>query len=865
MSSSNGVDGARRFTRKHVVAAALWGSVVIPAAVVASSKTVYAQTSQNVTFSIPPGALSGALAEFGRQSGIQVTYPPEVATGKRSSGISGAVPPGVALDQILRGSGLSYNFTSTDTVTINDLVSSAHAPLADDGSMMLDTITVTAAKGVSPADAPYTTAGSSAYISGEQIERFRGTSVGDFLSGVPGVLNGDSRNSGAVDVNIRGMQGQGRVPVLVDGASNETSVYQGYNGSTSRSYIDPDFIGSVSIEKGPSMGADATGATGGVVRMSTIGINDILLPGKSVGVRLKGSFNTNSSSVPAAGTATELVNRPSFLDPTGGAGSIAIAGTTELVDVVAAYARRKSGNYHSGKNGYDGDLSQYKPKQEVFNTSLDNESWLLKGKLKFEDGHSLELGYTRYLSDYGHILGSQAWGLSSLLPYQGYRSSIDLATYTARYRLRPDDSNFIDLKVDSFFSKVDNRVNSATLSGGILNPQYFWVGSERWGVNASNTSRFYTDVGDFKLEYGGAFTRETVGLPDGVDKDWYTSTQFLPRDGWRKETSGFTTLEWKPLDWLTLNGSTRYSHFETMDKSTTLTEPFERKDGGWSPVGSVTVEPLAGFQVYGKYGSVLRSPSVFESLTSPSFIYPVEENPVSPERAKTFELGANYLKDGLLLPDDKLRLHAAYFDSHIDNYITRANIARERPTRPGTYSYVLGRLNLDYAKMRGIEMSAEYDAGRYFGGIAWNHYIDVMFCAPEGVLAATAQRCSASGISNSFSVQQVPPKDTVTLNLGARFFNENLTVGSRLTYVGKRYVKDDGAGATASSGVSYVHASNWNPYTLVDLYASYKINDNATFDFAVDNLTDRYYVDALNAVPVPAPGRTVRGSLTVKF
>ncbi|TNL09712.1 TonB-dependent receptor [Kosakonia cowanii] len=832
---------------------------------IATPSKVYAQTSQAVAFNIPSGSLSSALAEFGRQSGIQVSYPPEYAAGKQATGVSGSVTPDEALSRLLQGTGLSYSFTNSHTVTIADRVSAAVAPLQDDGSLVLDTIRVTGGAGSNPADTPYQTAGSSAYISGEQIERFRGTSVGDFISGVPGVLNGDSRNSGAVDVNIRGMQGQGRVPVIVDGASNETTIYQGYNGSTSRSYIDPDFIGSVSIEKGPSMGADATGATGGVVRMSTIGVDDILLPGKDFGVRLKGGFNTNSSSVPNAGTLSESVSRPSFLEPTGGSGSVAIAGTTEFVDVVAAYARRKNGNYHSGKNGFDGDLSQYKPRQEVFNTSLDNESWLLKGKLKFDEGHSLEVGYTRYSSDYGQILGSQAWGLSSLLPYQGYLSSIDLDTYTARYRFRPDDSNLIDLKVDSFLSKVDNRVNSAVLSGSTLNPQYFWVGSERWGVNASNTSRFYTGIGDFKLEYGGAFTRESVGLPDGIDKDWYTSTQFLPRDGWRKEASGFTTLEWKPLDWLTLNGSTRYSHFETLDKSTTLAEPFKRKDGGWSPVGSLTIEPLEGFQIYGKYGSVLRSPSVFESLTSPSFLYPVDENPVAPERAKSFEFGLNYLNDNVFLAGDKLRLHAAYFDNHIDNYITRANIARERPTRPGTYSYVLGRVNLDYAEMRGIEMSAEYDTGKYFGSIAWNHYTDMMFCAPEGVLASTVARCSASGIANSFSVQQVPPKDTVTLNLGARFFDEKLTVGSRLTYVGSRYVKDDGAGETASAGLSYVHASNWNPYTLVDLYASYKINENATLDFAVDNLTDRYYVDALNAVPVPAPGRTVRGSLTVKF
>ncbi|MEL4392673.1 TonB-dependent receptor [Shewanella algae] len=873
---------------KLLLAATFLGSTSATTLMITMPSNVYAQASQEVTLNIPSGPLSNALAEFGRQSGIQVSYPPEYAEGKQAVGVSGSVTPDEALSRLLQGTGLSYSFANAHTVMITEHVSAA-APVPDDGSLMLETIRVTGSAVSNPADTPYQMAGSGAYISGEQVERFRGTSVGDFISGVPGVLNGDGRNSGALDVNIRGMQGQGRVPVIIDGASNETTHYQGYNGSAARSYIDPDFIGSVSIEKGPSMGADATGATGGVVRMSTIGVDDILLPGESLGVRLKGGFNTNSSSVPDVATEAESVNRPSLLEITGGAGSLAIAGTMEFVDVTAAYVRRKNGNYHSGKNGFDDDLSEYKPRQEVFNTSLDNESWLLKGKLKFDEEHSLELGYTKYSSDYGQIFGSRAWGLFDDTPYQSQLSSIVLDTYTTRYRFRPDDSNLIDLKIDSFLSKVDNRINSTTVDKGgngypgSIKTALNWMGMERWGINASNTSRLSTSLGDFKLEYGGAFTRETIGLPDGVDKDWYednkSSLGGSPRDGWRKEASGFTALEWKPFDWLTLNGSIRYSHFETLDKGYPSAkkviddikgidggpyEPFRRTDGGWSPIGSVTVEPFDGFKIYGKYGSNLRSPSMFESLTGGSFLYPVDENPVAPERARTFEVGLNYLNDEVYLAGDKLRLHAAYFDNHIDNYLTRANIARESTIKPGRIHYVLGRLNLDYAEMRGIEISAEYDVGKYFGSIAWNHYTDVMFCAPEGVLDPKVPVCSASGVNNSFSVQHVPPKNTVTLDLGVRFFDEKLTVGSRLNHVGSRYVSPPD-NARGGMGGSYIHPSNWKPYTLVDLYASYEINENAAFDFTIDNLTDRYYVDALNTVPVPAPGRTLRGNLTVKF
>ncbi|VFR17546.1 Iron siderophore receptor protein [plant metagenome] len=890
-------EGVGRSIKKKFFVAALMASTCI-CAVAATLPKAYAQTSRQTPFNIPAGSLSSALTQFGRQSGLQVTYLPAITSGKQSSGASGTLSPSDALGRILAGSGLSYSI-SGDTVTVGN---SNAGSIADDGSTLLKPIIITGKTGRITADTPYETPGSSAYISSEQIEQRRGTSVGDFLSGIPGVINGDNRNSGSLDVNIRGMQGQGRVPVIVDGASQEASVYRGYMGTASRSYVDPDFISLVSIEKGPSASADATGATGGVVRMSTIGVTDILLPGKSFGVRLKGGFNTNSSSVPALGTwggynggqgyystlpsADTLfqpggMDRPAFLEPTGGSGSVAVAGTTEYVDIVAAYARRKNGNYHAGGNGDDGahvvfepnqsgggyvsngGLSSFRAGEEVLNTSYDNQSYLLKGTIRLDGGHSLELGWNKYKSEYGEILPTQI-NVFNRSPYQADLSTIELDTYTARYHWSPEDNDLIDLKVDAFRSETDVRVNSALRS---YYPSFgldFWspsnvaIGSERYGVTASNTSRLSTSMGDFKLEYGGAWTKEDIGYPDGVDA---ADVTWKTRQGSRREVSGFTSLEWKPYDWLTLNGSLRYSSFDTFDD----TDSSKHSADGWSPVASVTVEPLQGFQIYGKYGSVIRSPSIFETLKSEAFVADTQ-NFVEPERARSIEIGLNHIQEDIILAGDKLRFHAAYFDNHINNYITRANV------RTGEYwngwnwqtTYGLRRVNLDYAKMRGVELSAEYDTGKYFGGIAWNHYTKTEFCVGSDVeLIDGYSRCAAGGIRNSYSLLHVPPKDTLTLNLGARLLDDKLAVGGRVTYTGSRMV--DGVGDGSTLATSELKPPEWNPYTLVDIYASYKVSENATFDLAIDNLTDRYYIDALSGSLMPGPGRTVRVNFTTKF
>ncbi|MEG0195555.1 MAG: TonB-dependent receptor, partial [Stenotrophomonas sp.] len=57
----------------------------------------------------------------------------------------------------------------------------------------------------------------------------------------------------------------------------------------------------------------------------------------------------------------------------------------------------------------------------------------------------------------------------------------------------------------------------------------------------------------------------------------------------------------------------------------------------------------------------------------------------------------------------------------------------------------------------------------------------------------------------------------------------------------------------------------WHSYVLWDVFASYKVNDRVNVDFNVDNVTDRYYLDALSLGMVPAPGRTARLSVTLQF
>ena len=137
-------------------------------------------------------------------------------------------------------------------------------------------------------DAPYSTAAPTNYISGENIERFRGSSPADMFRGTPGVMSGEARNgAGSIDVNVRGMQGLGRVTVKVDDAENQVTVYQGYQGISNRTFVDPDLLAGIGITKGSDA---ASSGIAGTVAMRTLDAADIVKPGNTIGFRAKGGL-----------------------------------------------------------------------------------------------------------------------------------------------------------------------------------------------------------------------------------------------------------------------------------------------------------------------------------------------------------------------------------------------------------------------------------------------------------------------------------------------------------------------------------------------------------------------------------------------
>jgi len=360
------------------------------------------------------------------------------------------------------------------------------------------------------------------------------------------------------------------------------------------------------------------------------------------------------------------------------------------------------------------------------------------------------------------------------------------------------------------------------------------------GFDISNTSRFETAFGGISWSYGYSRGLEDSDSPGGAAT--------LAVAGERRLDTLFTSVEYRPTNWLTLNAGVNYVSFDvsgeyarpTLDPDTGQSFSDIDSDGsGAAPVASVTVEPWSGFQLFARYAEGYRPPSIREIANPVMFI----ANPdLQPEEASTWEVGINVSRDALLTEDDRLRLKFAYFDNTYDNYIVRA----QHP--------VLGADmmdNADGAWFSGIEIQGSYDAGRVFFEGAYTYYDEAKIGCPS----LDASQCRGGAFFLDYSMFHIPPEWTLSFTAGARFLDEKLVVGTRVNHASERK-----GGRPYGNRWSY-----WDAYTVADVFASYEVKDMVTLNASVENVTDRFYMDALNVTPLPAPGRTFRFGMTARF
>lgn len=622
-------DGKRR---GRVFAITLLATVATAGIVVSQSAVAQTSASSIREFNISARMLSDALTDFGRQSGMQVNVNADVVRGLSSPGASGRMSSAQALNRLLTGTGLAWRIED-GFVTLVRAPQQSQADAAAQGTVVLDTLRVDGQQSASIAaaaqetgaerdqrqkDAIYDQDLSTTYASREEVERYRGTNTADVLKGMVNVFSGEARNGGALDPSIRGLQGPGRVPVIIDGTEQALTVWKGYNGASNRSYIDPSLISGVQVLKGPVSVRGVNGSTGGAVVINTLDAADILRPGETFGIEMKleGGNNSTDPRWPTLLTGQDYRNVAGF--PTGFSASypygdpslrvdlrteddneaisfgdrairVAAAGRIGDFELFGAYAYRERGNYFSGTTGADyykrEDLAlnantyvrklalNYEPGNEVPNTSSELESVMLKATWNIAADQSLLIGFRDTRSAFGEIMPSRIMTTGDGYTFgniQWPESKTHAQAYNAEYKWQPD-SRWIDFKATAWLTDTVSDTYSA---GGfpnaasaanpiIVNTAISNARNDRYGFSASNQFNVTSRL-SFLLE--GNWQHEKLRSDD----DYLLATQVAgwrayPREGRREEYRINLSGEWRPTSFLKLNAALAYSGYWAKD------------------------------------------------------------------------------------------------------------------------------------------------------------------------------------------------------------------------------------------------------------------------------------------------------------
>jgi catecholate siderophore receptor len=199
-------------------------------------------------FDIPPGTLDTVLTAFQNLTGLQVIVPSGEIKSISSPGVSGALTPERALQQLLAGTGITYRFTGPTIVTLE--LKGVEASVE-----ILGRISPSSPKYTEPLrDTPQTIN----IIPKAVIEEQGATTLRDVLRNVPGLtmVAGEGGAPAGDNLTLRGFSA--RNDIFIDGVRDISAQSR-----------DPFSLEQVEVIKGPNSSFNGRGSTGGTINLVT--------------------------------------------------------------------------------------------------------------------------------------------------------------------------------------------------------------------------------------------------------------------------------------------------------------------------------------------------------------------------------------------------------------------------------------------------------------------------------------------------------------------------------------------------------------------------------------------------------------------
>lgn len=910
MISENGCNmRISNFVRHMMLAGtALNVAISVPAAA-QDQPALSAATMRDYDISAQP--LRSALRQIMRQGNIQIGFEAAEVDGKRSTALSGNMSVDEAISRLLIGTGLTYRRLTNGSVVLepsraeND--GSIQLP-----TLKVEGRTEAGGSGSRPGrdnsgdgyqgtpDRIYETAGSVSAISRDALRNTAARDTRDMLSGAAGVYSGEGNGSfPTVSPNIRGLQDGGRVVVSIDGARQNAqrglgNGSSGYQSNAGQAFVDPAFVRMVEIDKNPGASAGSLASLGGSVNFRTVGAQDIIAPGRDFGFEV--DTTTGSNAYDFRGSVLASLH----LADTGMALSAGISKTRLGAYKVGAHGGETSafGNF-KGREAWSSLLKL----EGDFGDLTASVSWMHQ-EYDFRYGSEVSSNLETVKND--SVSTKLEWNpdnplidLSATLWYNNSQTDeLREARILGSGRVVAPDT-YIDLDLESYGATLQNVSRFETGAGALI--VTYGVEAFRDDATAQANSVTIAENPDWASRYiafsppgrrdaAGGFVNfewspsDFITASAGVRYDWHRlkgqatyynrqAATFVYAECEGSEydyiaeydPDRLTTLPPFLINFLRINCGQVYDaeFYREGSSIDPLYQPqsfpaydvaIDRSDSAWLPTAMLELHPTDWLAPYASYSKSFRPPTVLEAFFvggPPAESVGINHAPnlsLRPERARTFEIGANIIKNSLLQTGDSFRLKFAAFDRKVRDYVVLGYIITEEvPDR--TY---LSFVNLDGdTTMRGLELETNYDAGGFWLGGAVS-YLDTKW--PQSTQIFSNETITTSGEIFATS-GNVPPKWQLTVDAGVRLFDERLEIGARLNHVTptlSRFLDDEG---NLSERTEH--------YTIVDLHASFRLSEFLAMRAAVTNLTDRNYIPGTAAYN--APGRTFLGSLNFRY
>lgn len=851
-----------------------------------------AQNNSLYTFKIAQQSLTNALNQLAEQAQMNLVADAALLKGLQAPAIYGQKTLLDALQHTLKGTGISAEITDNNIIIRTNKPhqqSDIGATRADtkrngneqDGKENIEVIVVK---------------GDQIHLKRDDIDRTRGNSNSNIFSTFTGIESNNLRNeAGALDIGIRGIQGEGRVPIFIDGSLQSTHTNRGYMGTADRTYIDSDLISTVNVEKGTSVKASpfGAGALGGTVNITTLTPLDILKPEQQVGALIKLKTYNNNSMPVVSDDAREQVYyqvraNPNVSDFENGGMVFASAFKSDHLSAVLAISDKKTGNYFAGSKGFEdfvevkhglsGSWEVLPPVYqggEVVNTSFESTSYLAKLHYEFNKEHSIEVNTRSHRQKAGEMLAAYWFRVKAGDPIELADGSWDevkegeeampqwqpgtakVNTISAGYNYLPAHNSLIDLQVNAWKTNATlKQYNALGTNFGPNALQYLHkYSNKRNGLAFYNTSSFkLADLIPTTVTAGYSWQTEQLSPEHGSEQYFYSGVP-TSRNGKRTATSLFANAQFDFTEFeVMFNANTHNAKID--DYQLNSSQDFGTK----TDLSAQLYYQLLNNTVFkAKYSQAYRMPSLFEATASNEVFRYAPEYPVGPERTNSYELGLKSQFGNLIDSGDSLTLSMNYFNNEIKNMLATANLPSPKPGAK-SWERIYTFTNYDSFSLPGTEVKLDYKSHYIYASASMINYRNVEICSNELAAEAQTERCNNIGFAGSLTPLRIPPEKSYVVTLGSKLLDNSLDSGFIFKEHSEKRHPGGFLAGTAIDALEYIPEGY-----QVDFYIDYTYSENISAYMSITNLTDQYKVSTGSVVAMPEPGRTITLGLEIKL